>query len=137
MEFLYFDSYTYGGGGGGTNIPTASPTHEKKLPTTSSTPIAVKIFLRASFNSITVRPSSALHISAKLRSVTSCPFISTVKPAGDANVSVRNSKLAGFIESSKQASISSVSSHASTGGCCSSTTVLLLLFMHMNLKSLI
>ena len=95
--------------------------------------------LRASFSSITVRPSSALHISAKLRSVTSCPSISTVNPAGDANVSVRNSKLAGFIDSSKQDSISSAlaSVHPSTGGVgiFSSITVLLLLFIQMNRKS--
>src|SRR5688500_13635120 len=87
-------------------------------------------------SSYVVADSSTKHMSAKLLSVTSSPFISTVIPDSNAATNVEKSHSKRM--SSKQASISSASEHSSTGGTGSSstTTVLLLLFIHTNLNPL-
>src|SRR5918993_1776910 len=100
--------YTYAGGIG---ISIDSAIHMTILKS-NDIPASTKISAIAIGNTSNVRPSSALHISSKLLSVTSSPFVSRVIPDSNAATNVENcpSKR----NSSKQASISSASGHPSS-----------------------
>ena len=76
--------YIYAGGIG---ISIASAIHMTILKS-NDIPASTKISAIAIGNTSNVRPSSALHISSKLLSVHSSPFISTVIPDSSADTNV-------------------------------------------------